>query len=108
MTVKNEYQVIRTAEGLRFVGVCLFCGSNFQAKRRSKKYCSLTCKELFGRKKRQGIELQKELQGNHKTDVEAKIETLSTAIKEAYNKNDLIKMEMLQRQKEHFLKQATV
>lgn len=105
MTVKNEYQVIRTAEGLRFVGVCLFCSSNFQAKRRSKKYCSPTCKELYGRQKRQGIEPQ---QGNHKTDFETKIETLSTAIKEAYNQNDFIKMEMLQRQKEHFLKQATV
>lgn len=107
MTANTSFQTVRIDGGLRFIGNCLFCNEEFEAKKRNRRYCCNTCRVLFGRQKRQGQEPNyfKENKIVELSDFDKFIIEISANIKQAAREKNYLKVDTLQRQKELFIKQ---
>jgi TRAP-type mannitol/chloroaromatic compound transport system substrate-binding protein len=82
MANTQDYKILPRQGESVFLTTCLYCKAEMYAKRRTKKFCCPSHREMYGRERR------------------ARIQGLSVEIKEAFNDQNYIKMESLSRQKD--------
>lgn len=94
----------REEGGLRFSGSCLFCEAIFIAKKRHKKYCSASCRELHGRQRRgTHHSIERLPKAEQQSDFDKKLEAFALAFSKAEAENNTLVMTNLLINKKRFI-----